>query len=808
MDSRLSRLPLLALVLAVHLPLRADFTTAQAPDLLLNPRQRPAVTARAVAVDPVTRKVFVSDVFGHRVLRYGSAEALQSDAVPEAVLGQRDTFASDPATTPNTLRGPTGITVDGSGRLWVADTGNRRILRFDHASSLASGAAAAGVLGQDSFFSSTPGTAANRLDGPGALAVDNAGRLWVADTGNHRILRWNNAATRANGAAAEGVLGQTGFTTGDPGTTATTLNSPVALALEESGGTLVRLWAGDRGNRRVLAYNSPAAKPNGGAADKVLGQSSFTTATLSPASATTFPGIGALAMQGADLWLADIGAHRVVRFAAAGTKGNGGGADSVIGQANFTTTATGGAPEAVKASHGLAVSDTRLWIADQENQRVVRHENAAAEFGLVAPDGILAASSLGDTEIGSAHGLATDPATGKLFVSDAERHRVLRYANVAALAAGSQPEAVLGQPDFQTTTAGVTAAKLRSPAGIHVDVLGNLWVADFGNDRVLRFAAAATLANGADAAQVFGSGSFTVAGGGTGAAGMEPLAVITEWELVGGGRFTSISRLWVADYGNHRVLRFDDPVAAGNGSSAAGVLGQFNFTNTASGLTANTMNGPSALAVDTGGRLWVADSVNRRVLRHDSAATKANGAAANGVLMQTSFTSAGGSSQPVGLALTPQGRLFVAMNLTECVRWFDNAAATPNGNGYDGELGPVDPAVYPENPHWRELNNPSALCLDPASSRLWVSDTHVIKRFSPRLLSRITGFGLDAQQRFQLTILGSGGETYQIRSSTDLINWSTIERTDTVPGSGTTAMSWTAPAPVNGPRKFFRLQLP
>jgi sugar lactone lactonase YvrE len=341
-----------------------------------------------------------------------------------------------------------------------------------------------------------------------------------------------------------------------------------------------------------------------------------------------------------------------------------------------------------------------------------------------------------------------------------------------------------------------------------VDVLGNLWVADFGNKRVLRFAAAATLASGADAAQVFGSASFTAAGGGTGAAGMEPLAVTTEWELVGGGRFTQISRLWVADYGNHRVLRFDNPIAAGNGASAAGVLGQFNFTNTASGLTSTTMNGPSALAVDSTGRLWVADTVNRRVLRHDNAATKANGAAANGVLMQTSFTLAGGSSQPVGLALTPQGRLFVAMSLSECVRWFDDAAATPNGNGYDGELGPVDPAVYPENPHWRELNDPAALCLEPGTSRLWVSDTNVLKRFSPRILSRITGYGLDAQKRFQLTILGSGGETYQIRSSPDLVDWSTIERTDTVPGSGPTAMSWTAPSAISGPRRFYRLQLP
>jgi sugar lactone lactonase YvrE len=795
------------LLLSVTL-LRADFMDGQVPDLALNARQRPSVNTRSVAVDPMTKKVFVSDPFSHRVLRYGSSEALQSNAAPEAVIGQLDTFANSPATTSRTLDGPTGITVDGGGRLWVADSDNNRILRFDNASTLASGAIASGVLGQDDFVTKTSGLAANRVNTPTALAVDSSGRLWVVDGENQRVLRWNNAAALANGAAATAVLGQAAFTTQAIGTTASTLSSPTALALEESGGSLVRLWVGDWANRRVLAYNNPATKANGAAADKVLGQTNFTTGTSNPLSASTILGVGALVIQGNDLWVADTSSRRVVRFANAGSKANGAVADSLLGQSSFTATVASTTAEYLRGPRGLAVDGPRLWIADFTNDRVVRHENAATKSGVVAPDSTLAEEGFGDTESASVQGLATDPATGKLFVSDSGRHRVLRYASVAALHAGSQPEAVLGQPDFQTTTAGTTASTLYSPRGIHVDRLGNLWVADAGNNRVLRFAGAATLASGAAAVQVFGSTSFTAAGNGIGADGLNlPMGLVTEWELTG-GRFVNILRLWVADTGNNRVLRFDAPLTAGNGAAAVGVLGQFNFSNAASGLSSTTMNSPGALAVDGTGRLWVADRSNKRVLRHDSAATKANGAAANGVLLQPGFTSNSFASDPVSIAVTPQGRLFISEYSQKRVRWIDGAATKANGNYVDGQLGAHDPTAYPGNPHWRVLNGPTAICLEPGSSRLWVADTNVLKRFTPVVLSRITGYGIDSMNRFQLTILGSGGETYQIRSSTDLIDWSTIEQTSTVPSSGTTVMNWTSAAPISGPRKFFRLQLP
>src|SRR5690606_1625649 len=104
------------------------------------------------------------------------------------------------ATSSLGMRGPVGLAIDAEGRLWVADAGNHRILRFDGAASKADGAAANGVLGQANFTTSDTGLSANGLNNPQGVAVDGNGRLWVADTFNNRVLRFDSAAGKTNGA--------------------------------------------------------------------------------------------------------------------------------------------------------------------------------------------------------------------------------------------------------------------------------------------------------------------------------------------------------------------------------------------------------------------------------------------------------------------------------------------------------------------------------------------------------------------------------------------------------------------------------
>jgi hypothetical protein len=92
------------------------------------------------------------------------------------------------------------------------DTGNNRVLWLDSAATKANGAAANGVLGQAAFTTKAAAATAQGMNQPYGGAVDGTGRLWIADTNNHRTLAFEDAAPPAAAVARlaheRGGLGQ------------------------------------------------------------------------------------------------------------------------------------------------------------------------------------------------------------------------------------------------------------------------------------------------------------------------------------------------------------------------------------------------------------------------------------------------------------------------------------------------------------------------------------------------------------------------------------------------------------------------
>jgi sugar lactone lactonase YvrE len=267
-----------------------------------------------VAIDPTTGKLFISDMNNNRVLRFSSINAALNGSTAEAVLGQVDFTSNMSGTTATTLYNPAYVFVDGGGRLWVADVLNYRVLRFDNAASKANGAAADGVLGQPNFTSNTPATTQSGMTIPNDVAVDGSGNLFVTDSANNRVLRFDNATSKANGAAADGVLGQPNFTSNTPATTQSGMRLPRSIAADNSG----RLYVTESGNHRLLIFNNAATKGNGAPADNVLGQAGFTTGTANAGgiSASTLNSPRGVFFDNAALrlWVADRQNQRVLRF--------------------------------------------------------------------------------------------------------------------------------------------------------------------------------------------------------------------------------------------------------------------------------------------------------------------------------------------------------------------------------------------------------------------------------------------------------------------------------------------------------------
>jgi len=181
------------------------------------------------------------------------------------VLGQTIFTSGTPGTTATTLTNPTDLSFDSSGNLWVVDDGNNRVLMYPKGAGFTTGESATVVLGQTDLVSGGSGTTATTLSGPTSLSFDSSGNLWVVDPGlfptippdsNNRVLMYPKGAGFTTGESATVVLGQINFTSAVPDTTQTTFTNPTDLSFDSSG----NLWVVDDDNNRVLEHpNLPSS---------------------------------------------------------------------------------------------------------------------------------------------------------------------------------------------------------------------------------------------------------------------------------------------------------------------------------------------------------------------------------------------------------------------------------------------------------------------------------------------------------------------------------------------------------------------
>jgi sugar lactone lactonase YvrE len=200
----------------------------------------------------------VADAWNHRVLIWHRAPR-RSHQPADVALGQADArsnLVNRGLDRPraDTLYWPYGVFWDGA-RLWVADTGNRRVLRFDGLPQR-DGAAADLVLGQPDFEhrdENAGNASAASLRWPHAVARWQ-GRLCVADAGNNRLLLWQREPA-ANMAPSDAILGQAGahaldHNRGEYWPSAHCFNMPYGLAVHAG-----RLYVADTANSRLLRFD-------------------------------------------------------------------------------------------------------------------------------------------------------------------------------------------------------------------------------------------------------------------------------------------------------------------------------------------------------------------------------------------------------------------------------------------------------------------------------------------------------------------------------------------------------------------------
>ena len=565
-----------------------------------------------VAIGP-TGTLYVVDRTRARVLYYNNP--LTTDAVADGVYGQPNltTAGCTGIYTASSLCVPQGVAVDNSGNVFISDA--TRVLAylaspFDHVADR--------VYGQPNFTSNganNGGLSASSLYDPFGLTVDSAGRLFVADPHNQRIVVYENPLT--SDSVADHVVGQVNFTSNvscySPGPiSASNLCLPGDVAVDANG----TLYVGDVLRSGVLIYYNVLTSDK--VADRIIGQPGFTTDICYPGgiSAATLCSPRALALT-QDGTLAIAGGGVRVYFAPSiGDLV----ADRILGEptgwTNSSCNAGGRSAASLCSPSGVAVDPAgNVYIADSLNHRVLGYASPLTT-DMVA-DIVFGQSGNFTTATTSfppnantmafPYAVAAD-SSGNLYVADTDNARVLVFNT--PFSSDTVPDTVIGQPNFTTgtcNTGGRSASTLCSPTSVTLDGSGNLFLADYDNGRILEYNT--PLASDAIADRVFGKTNFTTSGcnnNGVNASSLcEPYGIA----------FDAAGSMFVADRSNNRVLRYDAPLTD---AVADGLTGQPDFStqgcNNFQPVDVDAICWPIGVASD-GAQVYIADNGNDRITR-------------------------------------------------------------------------------------------------------------------------------------------------------------------------------------------------
>jgi NHL repeat len=532
-----------------------------------------------------------------------------------------------------------------------------------------------------------PATAAG-LNDPEGIAVDHAGDVYIADAGNNRIRKVTPAGVITT-VAGNGVSGNSGD--GGPATSAH-LAHPTGVALDAQGD----LFIVDDGNNTIREVT-----PDGVITTVAGNGTAGYSGDGGPATRAQLDGPTGIAVDATgDLFIADGGNQRIREVTPNDT------IQTVAGTGTQGYSGDGGPATAAQLNNpeGIAVdAEGDLWIVDRDNGRV-REVNSGGTISSPIGCGLFLSSGDGgpgtSAEMDSPEGLAVD-AQGDVYVSDSLDNRVRRItpAGVVTTVAGN------GNYGFSGDGGPATSAELWDPQGLAVDSAGNLYIADFYNNRIRKVTPAGIIST------VVGYGTYGFAGDGGGAtkAWLEgPTAVAVDAK----------GDLFVADEGNDRIREVTPAWTEITTVAGDGIQG-----DTGDGGPGSTaeIDDPTGLAVNAAGDVFIADSVNNKI-RELSPTGTITTFAGNGT---AGFAGDGGPaadaelSSPTGVAVDAAGDVYVADTGNDRIREITPAGiiTTVAGTGAIGFAGDGGPANY------ARLNAPGAVATGATPGLFWIADT-------------------------------------------------------------------------------------
>jgi uncharacterized protein (TIGR03437 family) len=485
---------------------------------------------------------------------------------------------------------PEGVAVDAAGNLYIADTGNFAIRKV-----------AAGTIttyagyGDVNSGNGDGGQAYDAvLDDPVDVAVDATGNVYIADDYDWVIRKVTASTSIITTYVGDGNWGFGGD--GGPLNSAD-LGTPTGIGFDASGNLYIA-QSDVRVVRKVSAANAiSTAAGIGSPTGATIGDGGSKSAALllSPSDVKVD--------SAGNMYIAELNDNRVRKVSPSGT------ITTLAGTGAYGITGDGGsgASAQIQAPNSLALdSSGNLYIGGDYSVRKVTPAGAISS---------VASSSL--SQLGQYVSVAAD-SSNNLYVADGYNSVVYKVTAAGAVSVFAGD----GNADFGGDGGPATLAELYDPSGVAVDAKGNVYISDDGNSDIRMVNTAGII-------------STVVGNGTTGCAGDGGLATQAEIAAPEGLTVDSAGNIYFTDIACSYVRM----VSASTGiiSTFAGTAGYFGYSGDGGPAVDAYLGSPNGAGLDSQGNVYIADTGNE-VIREVSAPQTAQ-ISSNGIVNAASFQS-------------------------------------------------------------------------------------------------------------------------------------------------------------------------
>ena len=633
---------------------------------------------RSVAVD-AAGNTYVADGSNHTIRKISPSGVVSTLAGLAGALGSIDGTGTEAR-----FNNPQGVAVDTTGNVYVADVSAHTIRKITPAGLVSTLAGQAGAWGSTDGTSGDPTTA--RFKQPAAVAVDAAGNIYVADSNNHTIRQITPAGVVSTLAGLAGTSG----TTNGTGSLAR-FNVPYGVAVDKDG----YVYVADRNNHTIRKITISAGV---GAVSTLAGQAGASGFTDGTATAASFYMPSGVAVD-ADRNIYVVCANTIRKITSSDVVSTFAGWVGTSGSTDATGTAA-----RFNAPSGVAVDASGyVYVADTTNNTIRKITPGGVVntlAGLAVQQG--AADGLGTAaQFYNARGVAVDK-DGNAYVGDTSNHTIRKItpAGVVSTLAG-----LAGNPGSTDGTGSL--ARFSSPWGVAVDATGNVYVADKFNYTIRKITPAGVVTTLAGLAGLGGTTDAT----GTDARFWAPLGVAVD----------TAGNVYVADNNNHTIRKI---TPAGEVTTLAGLAGTWGSAD-GTGTSAK-FKYPSAVAVDTGGYVYVADQSNYTIRMITPGGVVSTLAGLAGTSGSTDGTGASARfDSPTGVAVDAGGNVYVADVNNYSIRKVTSAGVVTTVVGRVGVVG-FQPGPLPG-----VLGSPFGVALTPDGDLVIVMSNAVVQVTAP-----------------------------------------------------------------------------